>query len=63
MELQQIEHLNPHSIELSKNAKGEYAWVVKAYFGDEDPIGRIKAIDAELRRLYLPQAGENSPPW
>ena len=54
MEPQRVEHVNPNSVELSRNAKGERSWSVKIYFGEDDPIRRLRAIDDELLRVYAP---------
>ena len=46
---------NRCSIEVSKNAKGEYSWKIKIYFEDEKadtPTTRLKAIDEDLRVLF-----------
>lgn len=49
---------NRSSIELKRNAKGEYAWDVKLYFDETDDAGRhaaidrIEAIDARLASWF-----------
>ena len=43
------------SIELTRNAKGTYQWVIKWYTLDEDAekvLDRLQRIDAELRRRF-----------
>ena len=41
----------PHSIELTRNAKGDYQWTIKMYFETTEaaPVGNLKALDAWLR--------------
>ena len=48
----------PHSVELTKNAKGDYQWSIKVYFGEEDPVDRIDTIDAYMRNTYLKEETE-----
>ena len=46
----------PHSVEVTRNAKGEYGWTIKLYFEDthgRDAAGRIADMDAHLRTLFL----------
>jgi len=47
----------PHSIELTRNAKGEYGWQIKVYFESPDaaPTWSLKALDAWLRDNFLPK--------
>jgi len=47
----------PHSIELTRNAKGEYGWSIKLYFESPDiaPTTYLKALDAWLRDNFLPK--------
>ena len=48
------------SIEVTRNAKGDYQWVLKRYYEDgaEDyALAQLKLIDVELRRAFLPQDG------
>jgi hypothetical protein len=44
------------SIEISRNAKGDYSWSVKVY-GDsealEDIVRKIKAVDKNIRRRFI----------
>ena len=49
-----IVELKQNSIELKKNAKGDYAWDAKIYFSDDSDaaIATIKDIDNKLRELY-----------
>lgn len=48
------------SIELTRNAKGDYQWVIKRYFDQEDVNASADAlkeagwIDTSLREKYLP---------
>ena len=45
------------SVEVSRDAKGDYRWTAKIYFdqGDPsaDPVDRLASIDDELRRRFL----------
>lgn len=34
------ERLLPHSVEVTRNAKGEYQWVIKRYYAEGDPVGK-----------------------
>lgn len=44
----------PNSIELTRNAKGDYQWVIKAYFADgETPLPLLEKMDERLRQTYL----------
>ena len=47
----------PHSIELTRNAKGEYSYQIKLYFESPDiaPTTYLKALDAWLRDNFLPK--------
>ena len=47
---------NTNSIEVSKNAKGDYTWSIKLYSdaGEELP-DRIKKIDRVLRKMFKEQ--------
>lgn len=50
-----LERLAPHSVEVTKNAKGEYGWTIKVYFADNEANGAIiaaKIIDTTLRREF-----------
>lgn len=52
----------PNSVEVNKNAKGEYSWGIKAY-GDNDlrsVIVLIKEADTRLRELFR-QSAESIP--
>lgn len=40
------------SVEVTKDAKGAYKWVIKLYFADEAPLEEIKRIDGELRNRF-----------
>lgn len=41
------------SVEVTKDAKGLYKWVIKLYFADEAPIDEIEQIDNELRKRFV----------
>lgn len=49
------------SIELTRNAKGEYQWVIKRYYDDADEgaaqnaLDAIKSVDGQLRGDFLPE--------
>lgn len=46
------------SIELTRNAKGDYQWSIKAYFDEgheDDALGMLEAIDGTLRAVYVSQ--------
>jgi hypothetical protein len=52
---QVLSETSPHSIELSRNAKGDYSWSIKIYFADmdeNDPVGLIEDIDKLLREKF-----------
>ena len=56
-----VEKENQHSVEVTKNAKGDYAWKIKLYFNDEEtdrPIERVKAIDLAVRAELEGGGGE-----
>lgn len=45
-----------NSIDVSKNAKNEYAWSIKLYFMENDglvTIKRIVELNKELRKQFL----------
>ncbi|MDE2104999.1 MAG: hypothetical protein KGL39_47615 [Patescibacteria group bacterium] len=59
MNLEELQRITRSSVELSKNAKGDYQWVIKAYFEDgqeDDALDRLKHIDDELRKQYAPES-------
>ena len=46
------------SIEVSRNAKGEYTWKIKIYFEEEggfeiEILHKISDIDFDLRKRYI----------
>ena len=46
----------PHSIELSRDKKGEYSWKIKLYFEDADDLTiaeKHKKHDEKLRAMFL----------
>lgn len=60
-EVMQIERETRSSIEVSRNAKNEYSWKCKAYFGEgeeEDALVRLRAIEIALRQFYLEGGAE-----
>lgn len=47
-----------NSIEVSKNAKGEYSWSTKLYFMENDGMATIKKIvelNKELKKNFKPE--------
>lgn len=51
-----IERVMPHSIELTRNAKGDYQWSIKIYWeenGLTEALVTLKTIDETLRLQYL----------
>ncbi len=57
MEQEALTHENRDSITLKRNAKGEYAWDLKAYYdsesGNADVLQRLQETDTELRKRFL----------
>lgn len=51
-----------NSIEVTRNAKGDYQWSIKFYYRPDESWEKIinieTAIDAKLRERFLPQAVE-----
>ena len=48
----------PHSIEVSRNYKGEYAYVLKRYYEDgaeKAAVDTLASIDADLRDRFIPK--------
>jgi hypothetical protein len=48
----------PNSVELSRNAKGEYSYSIKLYFDGTDTdreraLATVGDIEAQLRREYI----------
>lgn len=44
------------SIELTRNAEGDYQWAIKAYFEEgreEDALATLETLDETLRAVYL----------
>lgn len=55
----EIHRLSPSSIELTRNAKGDYQWVAKIYAENDDLLAvvrQLKVIDQALRDEFLPVA-------
>jgi hypothetical protein len=49
------------SIELTRNARGDYQWVMKVYFEEghaQSALAVLSVIDDELRARYLPAETE-----
>lgn len=60
-QLLQLNRTSRSSIEVSRNFKGEYGWVIKRYYDDEPDgvnaaMDGIRGIDAELRSEFLSAA-------
>ncbi len=53
----ELQHENRDSITVKRNAKGEYAWDLKAYYdsesGNADVLQRLQETDTELRKRFL----------
>ena len=55
----QLQRETMSSIELKRNAKGEYAWDVKVYFDAdvyaeaETALSRLRHLDQKLRGLFI----------
>ena len=50
----------PHSIELTRNVKGEYSWSLKAYYAQGEAhlaLDALHSIDLALRDLYIVSKG------
>ena len=47
----------PHSLELTRNAKGDYQWSIKAYAADLEDLAtlpaRLEALDADLKARFV----------
>lgn len=55
---EQLQHEKRDSIEVSRNAKGEYAWKAKVYYDQESEdaaivIEHIDAVDTLLKERFL----------
>jgi len=58
MNKEELQYDKRDSIEVSRNAKGEYAWKAKVYYdrGSEDAaivVEHIEAVDALLKERFL----------
>ena len=52
---QTVSELAPHSIELSRNSKGQYSWTVKVYFMEErksDIVEDLESINNQLMAKF-----------
>ena len=49
-----LSELKQDSIEVKKNAKGDYAWDIKVYFNSEETkaIAKIESIDKKLKEIF-----------
>jgi hypothetical protein len=50
--------VEPHSIEVSQNAKGQFSFTIKMYFGDDgesDIVGRSKKVYDQYVEIYKPK--------
>lgn len=58
MSVEELARETRSSIELTRNAKGDYQWVIKCYYEDGQHVqalARTWAIDSALRKDYLPK--------
>lgn len=58
-QLAQLQRETRSSIEVTRNSKGDYQWVIKCYFDEGEEVhilDTIQAIDRTLRITYLPEA-------
>lgn len=58
MELAELQRETRSSIELTRNSKGDYQWVIKSYYEEEQAdvaLKVINGIDVVLRAEYLPK--------
>lgn len=65
MDLDQLQRDTRSSIELTRNAKGDYQWSIKRYYDQnadesDDAIRDLEHVDTELRRAYLPETAADS---
>ena len=57
-EVQQLQYEKRDSIEVTRNAKGEYGWKVKQYYNSPDQqidiiVADLKETDKQLREAFL----------
>lgn len=54
MESVKLSELKQNSIEVKKNAKGDYAWDIKIYFAEDEvkAIDTIEIIDKTLKTRF-----------
>ena len=58
MSVEELARETRSSIEVTRNAKGDYQWCIKIYWDSINeiaPTRDIEGIDADLRRRFLPQ--------
>ena len=57
MDEAQLQYEKRDSIEVARNAKGEYSWKVKGYYnikdGSEDIVTYLVVVDKRLREAFL----------
>ena len=58
MEKAQLQYEKRDSIEVTRNAKGEYGWKVKQYYNSPDQqidiiVADLKETDKQLREAFL----------
>lgn len=61
MDIEQLARETRSSIELTRNAKGDYQWVIKAYHetgGEQTALATVSLVDYALRERYLPKPTE-----
>lgn len=53
----ELQYEKRDSLTLKRNAKGEYAWDIKAYYngesGNADVLQRLQETDTELKKRFL----------
>ena len=58
MDKVELQHEKRDSVEVTRNAKGEYGWKIKQYYNAptetaDDIISHIKYVDQHLREAFL----------
>lgn len=58
----EAEYAALNSIEVTRNAKGDYQWAIKRYYRPDEEaeqvVSLIAQIDADLRQRYIPKPPE-----
>ena len=55
---EEIDYKQRDSVEVARNAKGEYSWKIKRYYGSPDEpiehmVGDLKETDTQLKEAFL----------